>query len=71
MDDANFQWLLTHGRQIQDRYAGTWIAVAGGEVAGSGATASQAYHAAKTRHPADEPLLSFVEEETNCIYALL
>jgi hypothetical protein len=44
-------------------YAGRWVALVGGRVAGVGLTAQEARTAAKLSRPKEEPEVRFVPEE--------
>ena len=45
-------------------YAGRWVALVRGQVAGVGATADEARHAAKHQRSKEEPTVVFVPDST-------
>ncbi len=61
--DRAFLWLCKHTPELQEQYAGKWIAVVNEEVVGSGNTATEAYRQARERHPDVKPLLDVVPTE--------
>lgn len=70
--DDRLAWLVEHAAEVAEEYAGRWIAVVDGRVAGTGATAREAFESAATRHGLDvQPLLSYVEATADVIYAVL
>ena len=68
--DDRFEWLIAHMTEVMDRYAGRWVAVADGGVAGSGATTREAWEGAVARCGPDvRPLFSFVESTADVVWA--
>jgi hypothetical protein len=62
-ENKDFLWLNQNTPDLQDRYAGKWIAVINQEVVGSGDSATEAYNMAQKRYPNVKPLLDFVPTE--------
>jgi hypothetical protein len=68
MRDDDFAWLIEHGAELYDKYAGKWIAVRDGRVIGVGETADEA--ARQTREVADDAdfILEALDREADVIY---
>ena len=62
-DNKDFLWLNNHTPELQEKYAGKWIAIVNQSVAGIGETATEAYSQAKKKHPNVNPLLDVVPTE--------
>ena len=62
-EEKDFLWLGKHTPELQEKYAGKWIAVVNEEVVGVGDTATQAYNQSKIRYPDFRPLLDVVPTE--------
>lgn len=69
MNDADFNWLIDHGTEIFEKYAGKWIAVAGEEVIGVGETAVEAAEEARAAKPDVKFILEAVDRNADVIYA--
>ncbi len=66
---SDFAWLIEHGPEIFEKYAGKWIAVHDEEVIGVGDTATEAANQARTRNPGAEFILEAVDRDADVIYA--
>lgn len=62
-ENTDFLWLNQHTPELQDKYAGKWIAVVKQEVVGIGDSAIEAFNAARKKFPDVRPLLDFVPTE--------
>ena len=62
-NNKDFTWLNNHTPELQERYAGKWIAVVNQEVVGIGDTAKEAFNQARKRYPSVRPLLDVVPTE--------
>lgn len=67
MTSADFAWLVEHGTEIFEKYAGKWIAVHDGEVIGIGDTATEAAERANRNTPHGDYLLDAVEADGDAI----
>lgn len=65
---SDFAWLVEHGYEIYEKYAGKWIAVHDGEVIGVGETATEAADEARRKAPGARYILEAVDPETDAIY---
>lgn len=63
MSESDFAWLVEHGKEIYEKYAGQWIAVWNGEVIGVGITATEAASQAERAHPGARYILEAVDPE--------
>ena len=61
--ERDFLWLCEHTPELQEQYAGKWIAVVDEQIVGSGDTATEAYEQARARYPNVKPLLDVVPTE--------
>jgi hypothetical protein len=68
MSSPDFAWLMEHGEEIAERYAGKWIAVRNGEVIGVGDTAVEAAEQADEKAPEGDYILEAVEANADVIY---
>lgn len=68
MTDSDFAWLVEHGNELSEKYAGKWIAVRDGEIVGVGDTAPEAAQRAKETDPDADFLLEAIEGEADVIY---
>lgn len=59
----DFAWLTEHSREIDEKYAGKWIAVFNGQVAGVGDTATEAADQAEAKHPGGNFIFERVDPE--------
>jgi len=66
-EEKDFLWLGKHTPELQEKYAGKWIAVVNEEVVGVGDTAVQAYDQSRKRYPDIKPLLDVVPTEESMI----
>ena len=71
MSSSDFAWLIEHGSEIVERYAGKWIAVHDGEIVGVGDTATEAAEQARTRAADGDFILEAVDPEGDAVYARL
>lgn len=62
-ENKDFLWLNKHTPELQDKYAGKWIAVINQEIVGSGDSATEAFSKAQKKYPNVKPLLDFVPTE--------
>ena len=69
MSSSDFGWLIEHGDQIAQQYAGKWIAVRNGQVVGVGDTAVEAAQQAREKDPKAEFILEAVDKDADVIYA--
>lgn len=63
MSDSDFAWLIAHGQELSDQYAGKWIAVFDHQVIGVGETAVQAAEKAEEKHPGADFILEAVDPQ--------
>ena len=56
------QWYAAHSQELHDRFAGLFVAVAGGEPFAA-ATREAAYELAKQRRPDRDPIVFFLPKE--------
>lgn len=68
MSSPDFAWLMEHGEEIVEKYAGKWIAVRDGEVIGVGDTAVEAAEQADKQAPEGDYILEAVEANADVIY---
>ena len=68
MSADNFAWLVEHSLEIQQNYAGKWIAVHDGDIIGVGDTAPEAVEQAERQAPGADYILEAVDAETDVIY---
>ncbi len=68
MSADNFAWLVEHSLEIQEKYAGKWIAVHDGNIIGVGDTAPEAVEQAEQKAPGADYILEAVDAETDVIY---
>lgn len=68
MRDEDFAWLVEHGTDLFEEYAGKWIAVRGGEVIGVGETATEAAEQAREKANGDGFILEAVGTGADVIY---
>jgi hypothetical protein len=61
---SDFAWLVEHGPEIYQKYAGKWIAVLNGEVVGVGDTATAAADQAEAKHPGEDYILEAVDPDS-------
>ena len=59
----DFAWLIEHGSEIYEKYAGRWIAVLNEEIVGIGDTATKAADQAEAKHPGASYILEAVDPE--------
>lgn len=69
MSSSDFGWLIEHGPEIYERYAGKWIAVHAGKIVGVGETATEAAKAARAEVGNAGFILEAVDRESDVIYA--
>ena len=69
MRDDDFNWLVEHGPELFEQYAGKWIAVRDGKVIGEGATATEAAAQARQEAGDSDFILEAIEAEADVIYA--
>ena len=62
-NNEDFLWLSNHTPELQEKYAGKWIAVVNQEVVGVGDTAIEAFNLARKRYPDVRPLLDVIPTE--------
>lgn len=68
MSSPDFTWLMEHGEEIVEKYAGKWIAVYNQEVIGVGDTAVEAAEQAEETVPQADYVLEAVEASADVIY---
>ena len=68
MSSADFAWLVEHGTEIFEKYAGKWIAVHDGQVIGVGETATEAAARARAEAPDSDFILEAVDREGDAVY---
>ncbi len=68
MSSENFAWLVEHSLEVQEKYAGKWIAVHKDGVIGVGDTAKEAADQARENAPGEAFVLEAVDKETDVIY---
>ena len=68
MNSDDFTWLVEHSLEIQEQYAGKWIAVHKDGVIGVGDTATEAADQARKSEPGAAFVLEAVDKETDVIY---
>jgi hypothetical protein len=61
--NKDFLWLNQHTPELQEKYAGKWVAVINQEIVGSGDSAAEAYDKSQKKYPNVRPLLDFVPTE--------
>ena len=54
-----FQLLQERGIELAQAYAGRYVALVGGEIAGVGSTAEEAYREARKKRPDREPVIKY------------
>jgi hypothetical protein len=59
---ADQQWYAAHSQELHNRFAGSFVAVAGGEPFAA-ATREEAYTLAKQHEPDCEPIVIFLPKE--------
>ncbi len=69
MSSPDFAWLIEHGVEICEKYAGKWIAVHDGRVVGVGDTAPEAAERARAETGDGDFILEAVDAEADVIYA--
>ena len=69
MPSADFAWLIEHGAEIVEKYAGKWIAVHDGQVIGVGDTATEAADEARAETADGDFILEAVDPEADVVYA--
>lgn len=68
MRSDDFNWLIEHGPEVYEKYAGKWIAVYQGEVVGVGDTAPEAALMAAEKAPDGGFILEAVDDKADVIY---
>ncbi len=69
MRTDDFNWLLDHGTELQQKYAGKWIAVSGRRVVGVGDTAPEAEEQAMQSVAEGDYILEALDWDTDVIDA--
>ncbi len=69
MSSTDFAWLVDHGPEIFEKYAGKWIAVADGKVIGVGETATEAAERAREAAPGKRFILEAIDRVADVVYA--
>lgn len=68
MKQDDFAWLVEHGSELFDRYAGKWIAVRDGQVVGVGDTAPEAAEQARRTDPDAPFILEALDPTGDTVY---
>jgi hypothetical protein len=68
MRDGDFQWLVDHGPELHEKYAGEWVAIHDGKVVGVGKTAVEASQKAEKETGGREFVLQALDAESDVIY---
>ena len=68
-EEKDFLWLGKHTPELQEKYAGKWIAVHDGRVIGVGDTATEAAENARAETADGEFILEAVDPEADVVYA--
>ena len=71
MKSDDFNWLVEHAREIDQKYAGKWIAVCDNELVGVGDTATEAAEQARRSAPGKRFVLEAIDVEGDVVYAQL
>jgi len=69
VNTSDFNWLIEHGPEVYQKYAGKWIAVCRGEVIGVGGTAVEAAEQAREKDPDADFVLEAVDADSDVIHA--
>jgi hypothetical protein len=68
MSERDAKWMTQHSMELQEKYAGKWIAVYGEEVVGVGDTALEAAQQARRSAKPGDYILHAFDRETDVIY---
>ncbi len=68
--DDDVAWMIEHGPEIFEKYAGKWIAVRDQKIIGIGDTATEADEEARKHAPNGDFVLEGVDYESDVIYGV-
>ena len=66
--NIDFDWLIEHAREIDEQYAGKWIAVSEGRLVGVGDTATEAAQEARQAASGKRFVLEAIDAEEEVIH---